>query len=425
MKVKFHYQKGYLYEDHGAWYVQYRQRISQLDGSSQLKRVSKCLGRSNDFSNIFEVEKSRESFMQSVNQDRLSTNSRITLTAFVEGLYLPWTKEERRASTSTGHRQIWINHLHDRVGELRLREFRTVDASRMLRAVAKEKDLTKTTLQHIKSVLSTIFTCAKNEGAFDGANPVDGVLIPWNAREPGETHAYDLGQVLQILDLLPLLAKNLIATAAFAGLRRGELRGLEWTDYTGTEIKINRSMWRSVVSLPKTRASRDSVPINPALAEILDAYRRSAGNPEFGSVFRSDDGLPINLDNVVRRMIRPALEAIDLPWHGWHAFRRGLASNLYAMGASDKVVQRILRHSRPHVTKERYIKVFDRTVLEAAKKMQNGIEELRQAKESCRQLELGFGGGVERPRTAPEEHPAFTRLAASSLSGQQLASTLS
>jgi hypothetical protein len=32
------------------------------------------------------------------NQVRLSTNSRITLAAFVEGLYLPWTKEERRAS---------------------------------------------------------------------------------------------------------------------------------------------------------------------------------------------------------------------------------------------------------------------------------------------------------------------------------------
>jgi len=65
------------------------------------------------------------------------TNSRITLAAFVvDGFYLPWAKEARRASTSTGHRQIWINHLRDRVGELRLREFRTVDASRMLRALA-------------------------------------------------------------------------------------------------------------------------------------------------------------------------------------------------------------------------------------------------------------------------------------------------
>jgi len=89
------------------------------------------------------------------------------------------------------------------------------------------------------------------------------------------------------------------------------------------------------------------------------------------------------------------------------------------MGASDKVVQRILRHSRPHVTKERYIKVFDRTVLEAAEKMQKRIEELRQAKEPCRQLELSFGDAVVA------EYPAFSRVADSSLSGQQLASTLS
>ena len=83
MKVNFHCQKGYLYEDHGAWYVQYRQRISQADGSSQLTHISKHLGRSNDVSNIFEV-------------------------------------------SSVG------------------------DASRMLRAIAKERDLTKTTLQHIQ-----------------------------------------------------------------------------------------------------------------------------------------------------------------------------------------------------------------------------------------------------------------------------------
>lgn len=130
---------------------------------------------------------------------------------------MPWIKDERRASTSKGHHKIWINRLRDRVGGIRLREFRTVDASRMLRAIAKEKDLTKTTLQHIKSVLSTIFIYAKNDGAFDGANPVDGVLIPWDARESGETHTYDLAQVLQILDSMPIMhasegASNWIAT---------------------------------------------------------------------------------------------------------------------------------------------------------------------------------------------------------------------
>jgi len=57
----------------------------------------------------------------------------------------------------------------------------------------------------------------------------------------------------------------------------------------------------------------------------------------------------------------------------------------------DKVVQRVLRHSKAHVTKERYIKVFDRTVVEAVEKIQARIEELRQAKGSRQQLELEFG----------------------------------
>ena len=217
MKAGLRYQNGCMYEHHGAWYVRYRQRILQEDGSAKLNHASKHLGRS-------------------------------------------------------------------------------------------------------------------------------GVLIPRLAREPGQTHAYDLDQVLQILDLLPLLAKTLVAIATFAGLRQGELRGLDWTDYTGSELAINRSIWMSVVNLPKTRASRDTVPVIPALAEILDEYRRSMGNPKAGMIFHSGNERPISVDKVWRRVIRPALVGTHLPWYGWHAFRRGLASNLYSLGAQDKVVQRILRH---------------------------------------------------------------------------------
>jgi hypothetical protein len=57
-------------------------------------------------------------------------------------------------------------------------------------------------------------------------------------------------------------------------------------------------------------------------------------------------------------------------------------------------VQRILRHSKPHVTRERYIKVFDRTVLDSVEKVQARIEELRRSKEDRRQLELKFGDVV-------------------------------
>ena len=112
-----------------------------------------------------------------------------------------------------------------RIGKQRVREVRTVDVSRMLSAIAAENDYSKNTLQHVKSVLSGIFTFAKNEGAFDGANPVQGALLPSKAREAKETFAYDLSQILRILDVLPLLPKAVVATAAFFGLREGELRG--------------------------------------------------------------------------------------------------------------------------------------------------------------------------------------------------------
>jgi len=385
-KTILRYQHGCLYEDHGAWFVRYRRK----DESGNVVYTAKHLGRCQDFVDIAEVEQCRTQFMQTINRDRLNGNSRITLATFVEGAYLPWTKEERRASTSKGHHEIWRNYLRERVGELRVREFRTVDANRLLRTIAKEKDLTRTTLRHIRSVLSTIFIYAKNEGVFDGANPVDGALVPRNATEPGRGHAYDLSQVSQILKLLPLLAKSLVATAAFAGLRRGELRGLEWSDYAGTSLTINRSIWRSVVNLPKTRASRGSVPVIRQLGVILDEYRRSMGNPQTGVIFHESDGLPINLDSFTRKAIQPVLKANCIPWYGWHAFRRGLASNLYATGAQDILVQRILRHAKAHVTRDCYIKVFDTTVAAAMERLQVQFEQLEEAERDSRQLEFAF-----------------------------------
>ena len=247
-------------------------------------------------------------------------------------------------------------------------------------------DLTKTTLQHIKAVLSGIFTFAKNEGAFDGSNPVQGAMIPGIASEPEETYAYNLVQVLRILEVLPLLPKALVATAAFAGLREGELRGFEWLDYTGEQLAVNRSIWKGVVNQPKTRASRQPVPVIPKLAKIMDEYRASMHKPTTGVMFHDGSGERLDTDKLAQRVIRPAVEAIGLPWYGWHGFRRGVASNLYELGANEKIVQRILRHANPHVTKERYIKAFDPAVLEAMQRLQATVDVLEKSPAIVQQM---------------------------------------
>jgi site-specific recombinase XerD len=62
-------------------------------------------------------------------------------------------------------------------------------------------------------------------------------------------------------------------------------------------------------------------------------------------MFHSGGGEHMDLYNLIRQIIRPAMKTIRLEWYGWHACRRGIASNLFELGANERVVQRILRHA--------------------------------------------------------------------------------
>ena len=378
------YQEGHLYVHHDAWYVRYRERVRQEDGSIKLQQKASRLGSLEDYPSEAHIKPLLAEFLCKLNAGNFTPEPGMTLTEFVDKIYLPFL-EEKRASTKKGYEEIWNNHIRDRVGKIQLRNFRTVNANRMLRAIADENDLSKTTLQHIKAVLSAIFTHAKNEGAFDGANPVQGTRIPNNAREPAETYAYNLAQICRILEFLPLLPKAVVATAAFAGLRSGELGGLEWTDYSGDALNVKRSVWRTIVNQPKTRASAKPVPVIRQLAEILDTYRSSMGNPQSGVMFHSGAGQHMDFDKLARR-VRPVVESLKIDWYGWHGFRRGIASNLYELGADEKIVQRILRHAKSHVTKDRYIKAFDPAVVAAMKKLEATVDLVNQSAPRVHQI---------------------------------------
>jgi hypothetical protein len=45
--------------------------------------------------------------------------------------------------------------------------------------------------------------------------------------------------------------------------------------------------------------------------------------------------------------------------------------------ANEKIVRRVLRHAKPHVTKEGYIKTFDPAVVEAMQQMQVVVNSLQ------------------------------------------------
>lgn len=80
------------------------------------------------------------------------------------------------------------------------------------------------------------------------------------------------------------------------------------------------------------------------------------------------------LDALAADVIVPLVTKAGSQWHGWHAFRRGLATNLHRLGVADKTIQRILRHANVAVTQACYIKTADSEVTAAMQQFERSLE---------------------------------------------------
>jgi integrase len=178
----------------------------------------------------------------------------------------------------------------------------------------------------------------------------------------------------QMLNVLPEPAATIVAVAAFTGVRKSELRALLWENYDGEQVLISQSYWRGHALEPKTRQSGAPVPIIAQLAQRLDYHRTLSGRPAKGLMFPSSARKPVNLDALAAEVIVPLVTKVGGRWHGWHAFRRGLATNLHQLKVDDKTIQRILRHANVAVTQGCYIKTADSEVMAAMQQFERFLE---------------------------------------------------
>src|SRR5260370_21806502 len=131
----------------------------------------------------------------------------------------------------------------------------------------------------------------------------------------------------------------------------------------------------SRASCAKAPQSKAPVPVIAQLARLLDSHRCLSGNPANGLMFVSPVGKPVNLDALAADVIVPLVTKAGVRWRGWHAFRRGLATNLHhRLGVSDKTIQRILRHSNVAVTQNCYIKTAGSEVAAAMQQFERSLE---------------------------------------------------
>ena len=344
-------QDGLIYKKSGSWLLQYR-RDEIVNGKVVRKRVAKKLAPvCDEYRSKANVKHLAQDILAPINARRARPESTQTVAGFIQDVYLPHCIETLRPSTARGYLDVF-RLVAPHLGGIRLREVRTSDIDRLLRAVADSKARSHNALRNVKSFLSGAFRYAKRTDAIS-ENPVRDSAIP-RGKSKSDTPAYTLDEIQAMLAALKEPARTCVLTAALTGLRQSEIRGLRWDDFRGDELLVARSVWGSHVRETKTLSSHAPIPVLPILKRALDEHKARNSGDDY--IFHGDTGKPLVLANLVRREIRPALKAVGLTWKGWHGFRRGLATTLYALGAPDKIIQAILRHAHVGTTLAHYIR---------------------------------------------------------------------
>ncbi len=410
-------QQGSLYQHHGSWYVRYWETVQSEDGTTKRKNPAHRLASVKDYPKKSDVLPLKNRFMERLNNIGFMPGSGVSIVDFVDNTFLPGCERRLTGAGLKCYRDTWNCHLKSRVSGLRLRDARPMHIQQLLNAVEDEHGarLAHATYKTMKVTMSAIFTEARNLGLYDGTNPTTGVRVPKGRKHGRKRLAYSLDEILKHLELFPEdpivvpqrlprkwksnqrrrkriageLASNtedchlpqirasvvraIIGVAAFAGLRKGEVRGLWWTDDRIDLLTICRSVWNSTIKSTKTEEDIDEpgfVPVIRPLRSLLDAIK-----PEHpaGFMFVSRVNGAIDLDNLADRVLKPVFEANGLEWKGWQAYRRGLATNLKELGVEDTTIQCILRHEDVSTTQRFYIKTAPRVAQEAMRILEEKI----------------------------------------------------
>lgn len=169
---------------------------------------------------------------------------------------------------------------------------------------------------------------------------------------------------------------DVVRVLAFAGLRWGELAGLQVGDVVsvpGPGLRLQRTViahnkrGNLLVDSVKNHKAR-TVPLVEALVPIVESWSAGKGSDDW--LFRSPGGGPLSHANW-KRSVRwsEAVAAIGKPKLRVHDLRHTCASIWLGAGADPKVVQRILGHASATMTMDLYGHLIDHNLWEAAKKV--------------------------------------------------------
>lgn len=164
------------------------------------------------------------------------------------------------------------------------------------------------TVNNILSVLSRALRCAVEWGDLlampkIGLLPVQEPVVAWYER-------HDYRRLVDAAAKLGTEHLVLVLLGGSAGLRRGEIRALKWSDidFARKLIRVQRAIWRQSEGAPKGGRGRD-IPMTDELAAALKAHRHMRGP----RVLYSATSIDTVSNQTIRNWMGAAIRRAGLP----------------------------------------------------------------------------------------------------------------
>lgn len=269
-----------------------------------------------------------------------------TLTTFAGEYLRTYAAANNRRSDVESKESVLRLHLLPALGHLRLdaigpRDIEAYKAEKL--AGDTEKDIKPLSVQSVRNhltVLRKVLSVAQEWGIIRDVPKV---------RKPKEVRAsFDFLTFEEAAAVLAATApewRAMVATGMKAGLRVGELLGLEWSavDLKRKKLIVRQAIVRGRLGATKSGRERE-VPLVDSLVTELEAQPRRGPY-----VFSHPDGRPRHRHEANPPLWR-ACRTAGLREVGWHVLRHTFASHLAMRGVSLKVIQELLGHSTITVT---------------------------------------------------------------------------
>lgn len=269
-------QRGHIFKRHGAWFARFYVRNATGGQKQVCKRLAPVRY---PYRSKRAVESLARKYLDVVNGQRGKGDASQSLETFVDPHYFPYIEQTLVPLSVRSYKRDWKNHVKgSSLAKKPLREIRASTVQGFFDDLG-QKNLARSSHRRIKALLSSILTYARVRCDVPDVLPSLAGIKPGGHNRRRAAYAVTLDEVHRMPAVLPEPAKTLVALAAFSGLSRSELEGLQWADLAADGLHVRRNRSEGILREgTKTEARAGTVLVLPFLRKVLERHRKRNEN---------------------------------------------------------------------------------------------------------------------------------------------------